>query len=90
MQYDGMITTLLMRKEETITTRSYTFTVVFEPAEEGGYMVTCPALPGLVTEGDTLEEARRMAADAIHGYLESLKELGRPLPIGANLRVIGG
>jgi antitoxin HicB len=42
---------------------------VFEPAEEGGYVVTCPALPGLVTEGDTLEEARDMAADAIRGYL---------------------
>ena len=69
-----------MRKEDFITTKSYTFTVVFEPAEEGGYTVTCPALPGLVTEGDTLEEARRMAADAIQGYLESLKELGRPLP----------
>ena len=36
---------------------SYDFTVLFEPAEEGGYVVTCPALPGLVTEGDTLEEA---------------------------------
>jgi predicted RNase H-like HicB family nuclease len=36
--------------------------MLFEPAEEGGYVVTCPALPGLVTEGDTLEEARLMAA----------------------------
>lgn len=44
---------------------SYTFTMLFEPAEEGGYVVTCPALPGLVTEGDTLEEARRMAGDAL-------------------------
>jgi antitoxin HicB len=37
------------------------YTVLFEPAEEGGYVVTCPALPGLVTEGDTLAEARIMA-----------------------------
>ncbi|MDX6384207.1 MAG: antitoxin HicB, partial [Blastocatellia bacterium] len=50
----------------------YTFTMVFEPAEEGGYVVTCPALPGLVTEGDTLEEARLMAEDALRGYLESV------------------
>ena len=35
---------------------------LFEPAEEGGDTVTCPSLPGLVTEGDTLEEARVMAA----------------------------
>ena len=58
----------------------YRYTVLFEPAEEGGYVVTCPALPGLVTEGDTLEEARAMAADAIRGYLESLAKDGRPMP----------
>jgi antitoxin HicB len=56
------------------------YTVLFEPAEEGGYIVTCPALPGLVTEGDTLDEAREMARDAIRGYLESLQEDGLPLP----------
>jgi predicted RNase H-like HicB family nuclease len=32
----------------------------------------CPALPGLVTEGDTMKEARRMADDALRVYLESL------------------
>ena len=41
--------------------KEYDYTVPFEPAAEGGYVVTCPALPGLVTEGDTLEEARAMA-----------------------------
>jgi antitoxin HicB len=59
---------------------TYTFTMLFEPAEEGGYVVTCPALPGLVTEGDTLEEARRMAEDALRGYLESLREDGLSIP----------
>ena len=59
---------------------TYTFTMLFEPAEEGGYVVTCPALPGLVTEGDTMEEARRMAEDALRGYLESLIEDGIPIP----------
>ena len=53
---------------------TYTFTMLFEPAEEGGFVVTCTALPGLVTEGDTLEEARRMAEDALRGYVESLLE----------------
>jgi antitoxin HicB len=52
----------------------YSYTVPFEPAEEGGFVVTCPALPGLVTEGDTLEEARAMAQDAIRGYIESLQK----------------
>jgi antitoxin HicB len=58
----------------------YSFTVVFEPAEEGGYVVTCPALPGVTTEGDTLEEAREMAKDAIRAYLESLRKDGWPVP----------
>lgn len=57
-----------------------TYAVVFEPAEEGGYTVTCPALPGLVTEGDTLDEARERARDAIRLYLESLIEDGLPVP----------
>ncbi len=59
---------------------SHNFTVLFEPAEEGGYVVTCPALPGLVTEGDNLEEARAMATDSIRGYLESLRKDGQPIP----------
>ncbi len=58
----------------------YTFTVLFEPAEEGGYVVTCPALPGLVTEGDTLDEAREMAKDAIRAYIESLLKDGESIP----------
>jgi len=44
--------------------------------------VTCPALPGLVTDGNTntLDEARAMAADAIRAYLESLRKDGQPIP----------
>ena len=37
----------------------YTYTVLFEPAEEGGFVVICPALPGLVTEGDTFGRSPR-------------------------------
>ncbi len=58
----------------------YNYTVLFEPAEEGGYVVTCPALPGLVTEGDSLEEARQMASEAIRAYLESLHKDHLPVP----------
>ena len=59
----------------------YHYTVVFEPALEGGYVVSVPALPGLVTEGDTLEEARAMVKDAIRGYIESLVKHGEEIPI---------
>lgn len=65
---------------ESVAGRGFTYTVLFEPAEEGGFVVTCPALPGLVTEGDTLEEAREMAVDAIRGYLESFVKDGDPIP----------
>jgi len=61
-------------------TQQLNYTVLFEPAEEGGYVVTCPALPGMVTEGDTLEEARANAIEAIEGYLESLIADGLPIP----------
>ena len=62
------------------------YTVLFEPAEEGGFVATCPALPGLVTEGDTLEEAREMVKDAIRGYLKSLAMDGLPAPKDIKLR----
>jgi len=56
------------------------YTVIFEPAEEGGYVVSVPALPGCYTEGDTLEEAREMAREVIVGHIETLRELGQPIP----------
>jgi predicted RNase H-like HicB family nuclease len=60
--------------------KTQTFIVVITPDLTGGYFVTCPALPGLVTEGDTLEEARAMATDAIQVYLDSQKKDGEPVP----------
>lgn len=58
----------------------YSYTVLFEPAEEGGYVAFCPALPGPVTEGDTYEETRERLQEAIEGYLESLRKDGLPIP----------
>lgn len=56
------------------------YTVRFEPAEEGGYVVMVPALPGVVTDGDTLEEARARARDAIRCHLSALRNAGLPVP----------
>ena len=53
-----------------------TYTVILEPEPEGGYVVHCPSLPGVVTEGETVEEALAMARDAITGYLESMRKDG--------------
>ena len=69
-----------MAHKEAITGEAYTYTILIERAEEGGYVVTVPRLPGCVTQGETLEEARAMAADAIEGYLESLCAHGDPIP----------
>lgn len=60
-----------MLKKENIKRKVYNFTAIFEPAEEGGYVVYIPALPGCATQGDTFEEAEVMAKDAIEGYLRS-------------------
>jgi predicted RNase H-like HicB family nuclease len=49
----------------------YNYTVIFEPAAEGGYDVIVPAIPEICTFGSTIEEAREMASDAIRCYLES-------------------
>ena len=47
---------------------------------EGGYTVTSPALPELVTEGDTAEAAIGNVADALAAVIELYEDLGRPLP----------
>ncbi|MGH7814990.1 MAG: type II toxin-antitoxin system HicB family antitoxin [Candidatus Binataceae bacterium] len=66
--------------KETLHARSYRYTVLFEPAEEGGYVVTIPVL-GIATEGDTLREARAMARDAIRCLIESLAKDGEDIPV---------
>lgn len=47
---------------------------------EGGFTVTVPSLPGCVTYGETLEEAKQMAREAIELYIESLREHGEEIP----------
>ncbi len=53
---------------------SFIFQLVFRPEPEGGYTVIVPSLPGCVSYGDTLDEAKAMAKEAIELYVETLKE----------------
>lgn len=53
---------------------SFTFQIMFRPEPEGGYTVLVPSLPGCVTYGATLEEAKEMAKEAIELYVETLRE----------------
>jgi antitoxin HicB len=55
------------------------FEVVLTPQAEGGFTVSVPDLPGVVTEGDTREEALEMARDAIQLYLSVHRDKGWPV-----------
>ena len=55
--------------------------LVLTPQPEGGYTVTSPALPGLVTEGDSLEEALEHVEDALRATLELYEDTGRSVVI---------
>ncbi|MBA7634284.1 hypothetical protein ES703_41867 [subsurface metagenome] len=59
--------------------RKLSYRIILRPEPEGGYTVTVPALPGCITYGKTLEEAKKMALDAIKAYLESLKKHDEPI-----------
>lgn len=62
-------------------TKILEYTVLFSPDEEsGGFTAEVPALPGCVTDGDTLREAKKHAKEAIELYLETLKERGLSFP----------
>jgi predicted RNase H-like HicB family nuclease len=56
--------------------------LVFAPQDEGGYHVYAPDLPGLHTEGDTLDEATANAQEALALYVEGMREDGRSLDTG--------
>lgn len=56
------------------------FTVTLEPQEEGGYTALVPALPEVVSEGETEEEALERVAEAIRMVLAYRREQGLPIP----------
>lgn len=60
----------------------YRVPLVLTPQPEGGYTVTSPTLPGLVTEGDSLEQALENVEDALRATLELYEDTGRPIPSG--------
>jgi antitoxin HicB len=59
--------------------------LLLEPQPEGGFTVTSPLLPELVTEGDTAEEALENVRDALAAVVEAYQDLGRPLPANTQL-----
>lgn len=65
------------------------YTAVFEPAEEGGYTVSVPILPGCISEGDTFEEAKANIEEAIRSFLASLRKHGEVIPTEEQQPFIG-
>lgn len=63
---------------ETVT-KIYTYRIHVKPAREGGYVVSVPTL-GCTTQGETYGEAIEMARDCIRTYLNTLADLGKPIP----------
>ena len=59
--------------------------LVLEAQPEGGYTVTSPVLPELITEGDTIEEAVGNVRDALAAVVELYEDLGKPLPPNISL-----
>jgi len=56
------------------------YTVILHPAEEGGYWVEVPILPGCLSQGETVEETLENVRQAIESHLLALKEDGQEIP----------
>ncbi len=56
------------------------YNIIFKPEPEGGFTAVVPSLPGCISYGKNLTEAKKMAIDAIKGYITSLKKHGDIIP----------
>jgi len=64
--------------------KTYHYNIVLRPEPEGGFTVIVPSLPGCVTYGKNLIQAKKMATDAIACYIASLKKHNEPIPTSNN------
>ena len=65
----------------TAVTNERRYTILLDPDdEEGGYTVTVPALPGVVTQGETVDECLERAHASIALHIEGLVARGTPVP----------
>ncbi len=69
-----------MKVMRSRASKTFSYSVFYEQASEGGYVAFVPALPGCHTQGETLEGTERNVKEAIALYLESLAAHGEPIP----------
>ena len=67
----------------------YKIPLVLTPQPEGGFTVTSPALPELITEGDTVEDALTNVHDALKAVVEIYEDQGKTLPTSVRLGLQG-
>ena len=63
------------------------YTFVLHQAEEGGYWVEVPALPGCLSQGETMEQAIANVREAIETHLAALEETGEEVPLGDDVLI---
>lgn len=68
----------------------YKVPLILTPQPEGGYTVTSPLLPELVTEGDTADQALHNVKDALVAVIEAYQDLGRTLPQNTQVQDLAG
>lgn len=66
----------------------YTYAAIFEPAEEGGYNVKVPDIPGCLTCGGDMTDAMEMAKDAIEMMLVHFEDNKTPIPPASDIKAI--
>jgi antitoxin HicB len=67
---------------------AYDFKILIEPdADSGGFVVSCPSLPGCYSQGDSIDESLANIREAIELCLEDMQALGQPVPDTANTLV---
>jgi len=73
-----------MKRRGNIVANQFSFSVVLEPQEGGGFTVLVPALPEVVTEGDTEQEALDNAEEAIRAIIAYRRDQGFAIPADAH------
>ncbi len=63
------------------------YTVIMHPAEEGGYWVEIPALPGCYSQGETLEKVMENVKEAVESHVDVLKQDNQVVPVERGLMI---